>query len=111
MTAYPTALHCARCGALDTAHELATDGRTRTRWLGQTAGSTGNVLCAGFVAGEVVEMVPEGELRRRLAAVLAVVGEESPIPPGRYEYDLEIAWGDGWDAALTAVAKAARGET
>lgn len=72
MTAYPPVIRCARCGALDTAHELRTDGRTRGKRLGQTATSEGNEMCAGFVAGDVVELVDAGELRRRLDAVLAL---------------------------------------
>jgi hypothetical protein len=96
--------HCARCGDLETAHELRTDNRTRGKRLGQTATSEGNELCAGFEPGEVVEMVPEGELRRRLDAVLAlgVPGGTGPV---------ETAWVVGYAQALVDVKRAARGES
>lgn len=71
VTAPVTVTHCARCGASATAHELARDGRTRTVRLGQTAGATSSVACPGFEPGPVVDLVGEGELRRRLDAVAA----------------------------------------
>lgn len=83
MTAPVTVTRCARCGASETAHELARDGRTRTVRLGQTAGATSSVACPGFEPGPVVELVGEGELRRRLDAVLAL-HHESTLMPGNF---------------------------
>lgn len=101
---YPTVTRCARCGALETAHEIRGNG-TRGQRLGQTAGATTNIACPGFEPGEVVEMVPESELRRRLDAVLALHVEsrpESPMPPHCPECLAD------WPCET---ARAARGET
>lgn len=77
--AYPTVISCARCGHLESADEIRGDG-SRGRRLGQTAGSTGNVACAGYEPGETRQLVPESELRRRLDAVLALHRESTLFP-------------------------------
>lgn len=102
---YPTATHCARCDALDTAHEIRANG-TRGQRLGQTAGASGNVACAGFKPGRVVELVPEGELRRRLDAVLAL---EVPDPRPGLSDDQNAFWALGYAHALVIAKRAARG--
>jgi hypothetical protein len=69
--AWPVVTFCARCDAIESAHEIRSDG-TRGRRYGQTAGAATNVACPGFTPGRVEERAPEGELRRRLDAVLAL---------------------------------------
>jgi hypothetical protein len=67
--------YCARCGALETMHEIRPDG-TRGRRLGTSSALHGvplaGVACPGYQPGRTEERPPEEELRRRLAAVTAL---------------------------------------
>ncbi|MCK9894719.1 hypothetical protein [Frankia sp. AgB32] len=55
------------------------------------------------------ERPPESELRRRLAAVVALVGAPPEIPPS-VPAARRVTFRDGWDAAVAAAVRAAAGE-
>lgn len=58
MTAYPIITTCARCGRLETAHDVH-------RKTGKRLG-TDDGVCPGWEPGETRELVPEGVLRAKL---------------------------------------------
>lgn len=105
MTArWPVVVHCARpeCGRLETEHKIRTDGRSR--------GGTDDGVCPGWQPGRREERPPEGELRRRLAAVVDLAAAP-PAPGGLADHPERLAWWRaGWAAARTAAILAATGE-
>lgn len=67
--------YCARCGALETMHEIRADGSRGKRlggWREVDGKLASGVLRPGFEPGRTEERLPEEELRRRLSAVLAL---------------------------------------
>jgi hypothetical protein len=76
MTADRTVQFCARCDALETMHEIRADGSRGKRYAtgGERTDTRARpwIACTGYAPGRVEERPPEEELRRRLAAVLAL---------------------------------------
>lgn len=68
-TKWRTVNVCA-CGHLETEHEIRANG-TRGKRLGMPVG------CPGYILARAEERPPEGELRRRLDAVVELVGAEA----------------------------------
>lgn len=100
--AWPTVSIC-HCGRLDVEH----DYRPATKTLLARRLGTDNGLCAGYTLARVEERPPESELRRRLAAVLALVARMPGLPVP----DDELVWWAGYGTALADAKRAARGET
>lgn len=98
---WPTVRIC-ECGRLRQEHRFVERDREHLRPLG-----TDNGACAGYVEARVEKRPPESELRRRLAAVVAL----ADIPPPGGDGPAGDLWVSGWDAAVTAAVLAARGET
>jgi hypothetical protein len=95
-----------QCGRLDVEH----DYRPATKTLPARRLGTDNGACAGYREARVEERPPESELRRRLAAVVALTAEPPPAP-APVPAEVHRAWQDGWDAAVTAAVLAATGES
>ena len=64
--------YCARCRELETLHEIRADGSRGKRYGTGNSSSINPVACPGCEPGRVEERLPEEELRRRLANVLAL---------------------------------------
>jgi hypothetical protein len=104
VTAARTVTYCARCGALETMHEIRADG-TRGKRLGMPG------ECPGYQPGRIEERPPEDELRRRLDAVQRIACKALVCNYASHRADCCCHLEPQAAAVLAAVLLAARGET